>query len=121
MSVGPYDQSQKGSDSLSHGLIRYAARRAPLDLADRLAEEWQADCDVRSSALSQLRFALGCCWATRVIAREHCPAMIPAVVAARGPIVAWGRVSDESGLVAAPGLTRGAGSCNTAGINDGSN
>jgi hypothetical protein len=82
---------------LSHVLIRYAARRAPLELADRLAEEWQADCDGRFSALSKLRFALGCCWATRVIAREHCPAMIPVVVTARGPIAAWGQASDESG------------------------
>ena len=78
-------------------LIRYAARRAPQDLAERLAEEWQADCDARSSALSRLRFALGCCWATRVIAREHCSAMIPVAVAARAPTAAWIHVSDESG------------------------
>jgi hypothetical protein len=70
---------------------------APLDLADRLNEEWQADCGARSSALSQLRFALGCCWAIRVIAREHYPATIPSVVAAKGPIAAWVQVSDDSG------------------------
>jgi hypothetical protein len=99
MSAGPYDQSQRRSETLSLWLIRYAARRAPLDLADRLAEEWQADCDVRCSALSQLRFALGCCWATRVIAREHCPAMIPVVIGARGPIATWGEVNDESGRI----------------------
>jgi hypothetical protein len=90
MSAGTY---------LSHRLIRYAARRAPLDLVDRLAEEWQADSDARSTALSQLRFALGCCWAIRVIAQEHCPAMIPAVVAPRGPITTWIDVSDECGRV----------------------
>jgi hypothetical protein len=99
MSAGPYDQSQTWSETLSLWLISYAARRAPLDLADRLAEEWQADCNVRTSALSQLRFALGCCWATRVIAREHRPAMIPVVVSLRGPITTMGQVSDESGRI----------------------
>jgi hypothetical protein len=62
-----------------------------------LAEEWQADCDARSSALSQLKFALGCCWASRVISREHFPAMIPMAVAAKAPIAALVQVSDDSG------------------------
>lgn len=96
MSASHNHRSHTGPETLAHGLIRYAARRAPQDLADRLAEEWQADCEARSSVLSELRFALGCCWATRVIAREHRSAMIPAAVSARAPIAAWIQVSDES-------------------------
>lgn len=52
-------------------LIHHAARRAPASLAERLEEEWSADAATRPSTLSRLRFALGCCWATRVIAYEH--------------------------------------------------
>jgi protein TonB len=67
----------------SRRLIRRAARTAPAPLAERLEEEWQADLATRRSAASRLRFALGCCWATRVIAREHF-APIPAAGAAVG-------------------------------------
>jgi protein TonB len=56
---------------LACGLIRQAARRAPPDLAERLEEEWLADLTVQPSALACLCFALGCCRATCVIAREH--------------------------------------------------
>lgn len=57
-------------DRIIRGLIRRAARQAPPELSERLGEEWLADLTARSATLSQLRFALGCCWATAVIARE---------------------------------------------------
>lgn len=56
---------------LAQRLIRCASRRAPRDLAERLEEEWLADLAERRKALAQLRHALGCCWATRIIALEH--------------------------------------------------
>ena len=55
---------------LTHWLIRHAARRAPTSLSERLEEEWLADLATRPTTASRLRFALGCCWATRVIAYE---------------------------------------------------
>jgi hypothetical protein len=85
---------------LSNWLIRQAARKAPPDLSERLAEEWQADCNVRPSALSQLRFALGCCWATQVIAREHSPAIVPIAAAVLSPTTLVANVGDESGMYA---------------------
>jgi TonB family protein len=56
--------------SLARHLVGHAARKAPPGLAERLQEEWLADLAVRQGALSRIRFAVGCCWATRVIARE---------------------------------------------------
>jgi TonB family protein len=56
---------------LTQWLIHRAARNAPESLSERLEEEWLADVHARSRAWSRLSFALGCCWATRVIAREH--------------------------------------------------
>jgi hypothetical protein len=67
-------------------LIHHAARRAPDSLSSRLEEEWLADLESRSSALSRLRLALGCCWATVVIVNEHSGIQVPVaspVVAAR--------------------------------------
>jgi TonB family protein len=55
---------------LAHRLIRHAARKAPAALAERLEEEWLADLHSRSAALSRLRLAVGCCWATAVITRD---------------------------------------------------
>jgi TonB family protein len=52
-------------------LIHYAARTAPDSLSERLEEEWLADLAEQHGGLSRLRFAIGCCWATRVIAHEH--------------------------------------------------
>lgn len=65
-------QSVRGSwdQTLALYLVRHAARKAPPGLTERLAEEWQADLMGRQRALSRIRFGLGCCWATRVIARE---------------------------------------------------
>jgi TonB family protein len=59
-------------------LIRHAAHRAPDSLSSRLEEEWLADLECRSSALSRLRFAAGCCWATALIAREYSRSQVPA-------------------------------------------
>jgi hypothetical protein len=67
-------------------LIHHAARRAPEFLSARLEEEWLADLETRSSALSRLRLALGCCWATLVIVNDTAQIRVPApspVVAAR--------------------------------------
>jgi periplasmic protein TonB len=72
------------SDGLSHWLIHHAARRAPAMLSERLEEEWLADSVQRSSALSRLRFAIGCCWATRVIAYEYQPLTVPVAGSALG-------------------------------------
>ncbi len=55
---------------LAGRLVNHAARKAPPGLRDRLEEEWLADLAARRGAFSRIRFALGCCWATRVIARE---------------------------------------------------
>lgn len=57
-------------NALTRSLVRQAARRAPPALAARLEEEWLADLAARGGELSRLRFALGCCWATAVIAYE---------------------------------------------------
>jgi len=56
---------------LTHQLIRYAERKAPPSLAERLEEEWLADLTERHGHLSRALFGLGCCWATTVIAFEH--------------------------------------------------
>jgi hypothetical protein len=76
-------------DGVTHWLIHHAARRAPESLSSRLEEEWLADLDYRSSALSRLGLALGCCWATMVIVNEYSRIQVPAaspVVAAKGYI-----------------------------------
>ena len=61
--------------SRSHGfserLVRHAAGSAPAHLRERLEEEWLADLQARHGRLSRLRFAVGCGWASRVIAVEH--------------------------------------------------
>ena len=73
-------------DRVTHWMIRQAAALAPECLSSRLEEEWLADSEFRSSTLSRVRFALGCCWATVVIvndySRDRDPAMSP--VAAGG-------------------------------------
>jgi protein TonB len=91
--------------ALTHWLIHHAARRAPSDLSERLEEEWRADMAVRSSTSSRLRFALGCCWATGVIVREHGPASIPVASAAMGPKLTVGYAHDESGIFARRSFT----------------
>lgn len=76
--------TSNGRDFFSNWLIRHAARKAPPDLAERLQEEWRADMASRTSSLSRLRFALGCCWATQVIAYEHQPARAAATASSGG-------------------------------------
>lgn len=56
---------------LAHWLIHQAARRAPDTLSARLEEEWFADLESRSAVFSRLCLALGCCWATLVIANDN--------------------------------------------------
>jgi TonB family protein len=60
-----------GLDYLSHWLIQRAAHHTPDSLPQRMEEEWLADMAARTSALSRLRFAIGCCWATLVIAYQR--------------------------------------------------
>jgi hypothetical protein len=71
-------------------LIHHAVHRAPDCLSSRLEEEWLADLEYRSSALSRLRFAVGCCWASVVIVSEYPRSRVPAVnnvVVARGGFI----------------------------------
>ena len=75
---------QSELDDVAHWLIHHAARGAPESLSARLEEEWLADMESRSSALSRLRLALGCCWATVVIINEHSRIHVPAA----SPVVA---------------------------------
>jgi protein TonB len=83
-------------DSVSQWLIHHAARRAPQSLSERLEEEWLADLTARPSALSRLRFALGCCWATQVITLEFQPT--------RAPIGASGATAKHLSVYAGAGL-----------------
>jgi periplasmic protein TonB len=69
-------------DTLARWLIAIAARSAPPALAERLEEEWLAALAERGGPVARLRLALGCCWATGVITREHAGA---AVFAATSP------------------------------------
>jgi TonB family protein len=76
-------------DGMPRWLIHHAARRAPQSLSARLEEEWLADLESRSSSLSKLRFAVGCCWATLVIANDYPRSRVAEsspVAAARGLI-----------------------------------
>ncbi len=78
MSQRATESTQPELDGVTHWLIRHAAHRSPECLASRLEEEWLADVESRSSALSRLRFAVGCCWATVVILNEYPRNRIPA-------------------------------------------
>jgi TonB family protein len=55
---------------IARWLVQHAARNAPPSLSERLEEEWLADLATRHGRMAQLRFGVGCCWATRVIAHE---------------------------------------------------
>ncbi|HXA36709.1 MAG TPA: energy transducer TonB [Steroidobacteraceae bacterium] len=65
-------------------LIHRSARRAPDALSERLEEEWLADLAEQHGAIRRLRFAIGCCWATIIIAREHAVAALPATSSPTG-------------------------------------
>lgn len=71
MSQRNAQSTRPSSSSLSQWLIHQAARGAPEDLSPRLEEEWLADLESRSAVLPRLRFAMGCCWATLVIANDY--------------------------------------------------
>jgi periplasmic protein TonB len=71
-------------DRVSQWLVHRAASAAPRALVARLEEEWLADIATRPSVFSRLRFALGCCWATMVIAHEL-RAAVPVTSTATGP------------------------------------
>lgn len=64
------DAAPAWDQTLACKLVRRAARKAPPGLRGRLEEEWLADLAARESATARIRFGLGCCWATRVIARD---------------------------------------------------
>ena len=79
--MNPHD---RWLDGIARNLIWLAARKAPPALTERLGEEWLADLTTRSGAFSQLRFAIGCCWATTVIAHEFGAPVRPAAAAVAG-------------------------------------
>jgi protein TonB len=72
------------ADRVARWLIQHAARSAPPSLSERLEEEWLADLEARPGRMARLRFGVGCCWATRVIALEHCAPKVPATSSATG-------------------------------------
>lgn len=76
--------------TLARHLVCRAAHKAPPDLAERLREEWLADLMVRRGPFSRIGFGLGCCWATRVIAREFSVAAAAAGTSASGERVLAG-------------------------------
>lgn len=69
---------------LAHRLILRAARKAPAALAERLEEEWLADLAARLGSASRLRLAIGCCWATMIIARDFQVPQLAATAAGAG-------------------------------------
>jgi periplasmic protein TonB len=81
----------------AHWLIHRAVRSAPASLAERLEEEWLADLATRPSVPSGLRFALGCCWATRVIAHEQCASGAAVVSTSAGEKLVIDYLHDDSG------------------------
>jgi outer membrane biosynthesis protein TonB len=77
-------------DGIARSLVQHAAHQAPASLAQRLEEEWLADFEERSSGLARLRFGIGCCWATRVIAHEFLEPKVAAASAAGGTVATTG-------------------------------
>lgn len=78
------DELPGWSEGLSRRLIQHAARNAPAALSERLEEEWLADLAGRRGAMARLRFGVGCCWATRVIAHEYSAPKVLATISATG-------------------------------------
>jgi len=75
---------RQATEALLISLVRRAARAAPSSLSARLEEEWLADMHERTSGLSRLRFAVGCCWASVAIGFEHRPFSVPVASTAQG-------------------------------------
>jgi hypothetical protein len=75
---------------MSAWIIHRAAIRMPDCLSSRLEEEWRADLQSRCSAVSRLRFAMGCCWAAVVIVHEfpRAAGSLPTPVMAAGEFLA---------------------------------
>jgi periplasmic protein TonB len=71
-------------EGFARWLIQRAARNAPPSLSERLEEEWLADLAAQRGQMARLRFGFGCCWATRVIAHEHCAQKVPATASVTG-------------------------------------
>ncbi len=97
-SAGSADAPVTGEQGLTRWLIHRAARGTPAPLSERLEEEWLADMGARTSAMSRLRFALGCCWATRVIALENCAASVPVASPAAGGKLSVSHFYEDIGL-----------------------
>lgn len=76
--VATWDQA------MARHLVSWAARKAPPGLTERLEEEWLADLSTRRGAFSRIRFGVGCCWATRIIAREFGAAAVAAASTGSG-------------------------------------
>ena len=89
------NQDDRWFGGIAPYLIRQAARKAPPALSERLGEEWLADLCARPGTLSRLRIALGCCWATNVIAHEF-GAPVRAAAAAAGNKTT---IDDQAGSV----------------------
>lgn len=68
--TAPTPSTRSPAADWATALVQRAARRSPPELAARLEEEWLADLTEQRSALSRLRFALGCCWAKQVISHD---------------------------------------------------
>jgi hypothetical protein len=63
---------------VAHRLILRASEKAPAALSERLKEERLADLEYRTRPIDQLRLALGCCWATVIVARDFRTARLAA-------------------------------------------
>jgi TonB family protein len=82
-SPGSVDKNAAKAQRLTRWLIHRAALGAPATLSERMEEEWLADMASRPSPASRLRFALGCCWATKVISLEQRAASVALATPAR--------------------------------------
>lgn len=78
----PMASSEPNTGRVVRWLVLCAARRAPPLLRERLAEEWQADLATRRPGLARVRFVIGCCWASILMA--HDPLAFGACPAAAG-------------------------------------
>lgn len=58
-------------DHFAAGMIRKAARRAPVALSERLEEEWRSAMLVQRGSFGRLKFTFGCWLAAVVIARDQ--------------------------------------------------
>ena len=86
-------------EALVRRLIQHAARNAPPSLSQRLEEEWLADLAARHGQMARLRLAIGCCWATRAITREHVAANVPATTSATGNTIMTAYAQHDSSFV----------------------